>query len=1165
MSLDIDGNFRPTLLVGVGGTGSKIAEDIMGQALESDSSLGNWIRTLVLDTDENDLGKLKNLGDRDQYQFSTPETVYRLLERNSAVEGDWSYRRSDPEMAQDILGMTLIEGAGQIRILTRLALHDRFVNDGLLSKMEDVIGALTRHDDAQRFKGAIHILMLGSIAGATGSGSFTQIALALKQAARNRDVHATLRGVFLLPDVYARSGALPRSQEPNVLANGYAALKELNAINIRTKLPQRKTNFNFEYIPGHHLKDGDAPFEAITFIDYENSRGGSMGRNLPAYMRMAARAGYLMIFSPVGASYGSVTINDVRQKIGAVANDTTNIYSGIGVSSVNYPSLSMRRYLGRMLVLENLRGDWMRLDDAYREQVARYKREKAAGQTATKEPDRGEVYRRTLSQLAQEEPRIPFYRDCYDALFPEVENQVTRERVVKPRHVTYLDALTDYISRQFWRESDTAKVKARASMDESSLLESDSLTEIVRQQEADLDSDFRIVDAALQKRPEDSFVNTQNTADGVGIGEWAPHHLQHYLVDGAPHPVTVRAFLYHLQAEIAIRRAALDPRAQKLKLFRIANVFRDEVEISATNNRPTDRGTPRVTNVATKADEGGGVVNRLTGRKRKAFAEEYVEYFNASLTSVRSYVDISVEAKILDQVAGEVAGLVRVYEGLFSEIGDIMTALEVEVENELKPYDPTTGFSGDANVYANRACKADAWRRLSENALGLRLDDSVNQSLVRSVYAMYRSDRIDRKTSDFSQINALFMREIVEGFGQRTIDRDFKSSYEMTVIDAMRRHFAVEDAEARRAGDEKGEEPPRPRSVESRLKAIVDRAAEQSQPYLSLSRPESDGTPIKFWTMHPACEAALKDEALFSDMFNSQDGDRPIVEDSFSQHELICVNLRVNVELTHLTKLALADRANSGSIHAMTDGRLSVAYQELIGRMLDPARAGKSGAEITPHIDRTWHMPGVLPEIHSELGDEWQISVARAFAIARLHDLIKLERDGGVPVTHFSTSGFGLPKPNALDEEMGQSHNPWEIYTTFAGSPAYVAGASAFWEKAKAKGSGDLLSHASFRSLTNAEGLMNLAMPTTVRDDAEDERDAMVKRSFAAWMQLMSELVDAQATGMTNRARRAAKEEHIYATRAKLLALLKEEEFDSSHIRVIKRLMAQAADDFLAS
>ena len=55
------GHFRPTLLVGVGGTGSRIAEGILAQAIENDSSIKGRVRIIALDTDANDIAKLKNI------------------------------------------------------------------------------------------------------------------------------------------------------------------------------------------------------------------------------------------------------------------------------------------------------------------------------------------------------------------------------------------------------------------------------------------------------------------------------------------------------------------------------------------------------------------------------------------------------------------------------------------------------------------------------------------------------------------------------------------------------------------------------------------------------------------------------------------------------------------------------------------------------------------------------------------------------------------------------------------------------------------------------------------------------------------------------------------------------------------------------------------------
>ena len=1155
------GHFRPTLLVGVGGTGSRIAEGILAQAIENDSSIQGRVRIIALDTDANDIAKLKNIPKRGQIQFSQPETVYRLIERNARAENDWLYSRKAPEMTQTILGMSLIEGAGQIRMLTRLALHDSFVNLRLLERFEAAIGELGVHGDDQGFAGAVHILVVGSLAGATGSGSFAQVALALKQAARNRTTQATVRGVFLLPDVYVRSGALPVSQAPNVMANGYAALKELNAINVRAHLPQRKSDFSFEYLPGHDLMAGSSPFEAVTFIDYENSIGGSMGRNINAYVNMAARAGYLMIFSPLGASYGSVTINDVRQKLAAIASGSTNLYSGIGVAALKYPVDSVRRFLSRNLVLDNLKGDWMRLDQAYRDQVLRFKQQQAAGQTGSEEPELRKTYLRDLEQLAREEPRIPFFRAAHDFLFPEIEDEKTFERTVRPRHIAFADATNDYVRRSFWAADDTKAVERRGMLDASSLLESDSLVDTVRRAEADLDRDLRTLEAALQSRPEDIYQNALITADGLGnsTGEWAAHHVQSYIFDKKAHPVTVRAFLYLARDEIVKRRDALNLPALKLSLYRIGNVFRDEDEIQSTNNRPASRSTPRVVERATKSEE-GSILGRLLNNKKKAFAEEYVEYFNRSLTQMRQYANSVIAAKVCDQSIAELNALIRVFEGLFTEIETIADALRREIEVSRASHSGGGGPDGNAFVYADAACMDDAWARLAERAQGQKLDDQVNVQLVRAVFEKHREDKRLRQASPFKQLNEMFWTKVVDGFGQGSVDNDHASVFNFSVIEAIRRQFAVEDRLAATEAAARGEPAPRAVPVAERLKRMVDRTSRQSVPYVTLRRPETDGTPIKFWALHPRCQADLADDQLFADMFQAEDGNKPIVEEDFSIHDLTCVNLRVNLELQHLSKLGMgADGA--ATIHAETEGRYATAYGEMVQRMLDQSRSAGPGAEFTPHVDRRWHAPGALPEIFAELEQKISGNNAKAHVIARMHGLILLDTDHGTPQARFSSIGHGLR--GGVDEDIVASHDPWLVQQAFMGMGHVVQAAVDFWTALRERPAAGLASHPSWAALTNPVLLFGVIQPAAARNRDAEARDEAGTKAIEAWIQTLDELIEAQGRNLTPRARRQALEAAVQKVRTALFDHIAQEGYGPETTRVFDKLFRVAFDQAL--
>lgn len=1155
----VSNNFRPTLLVGVGGTGCKIAEAILREAKENNSSVVNRIGILAIDTDESIKRELHHLEDDDFLQISRPETVYRLLERNNEIEDDWCYRRRVSPMVEPVLSKSLIEGAGQLRMLTRVALYDGFKNHHLMDKLEKAIARLTVHGDDQAYGGAIHILMVGSLAGATGSGSFAHLALALRQAARNRDAQASVRGVFLLPDVYVRSGVLKPTQHANVLANGYASLKELNAINVKSMIPQRRAAFEFEYLQGHNVMDGSAPFEAMTFIDYENPTGGSMGRNPDAYVRMAARAGYLMIFSPIGAAYGSDVINDIRQGLSAVAAGSSDMFSGIGVAAIKYPKESMETFLSSKLIVENLKGDWVRLDHSYRDQMDRYREDKDAGKSGAEEPDKRKTYIKDLSQLAREESPIPFFKQTYDNLFPEREDEKTFARTVKPLHEDFVNSTVEYVERDFWAEEDMASIRRKLSslLDSSSLIEGDSLVDTVRSAESGLDSSLRSLEAALQTRPETIYQNNLVSADSLGAQEWAPHHIQSFIIEKVKHPVGVRAFLYLVAEELANRREAIDLRDIKLRLFRLANEFRDDDEIESTNNRPESRSTPRVIEEATRAGEGGGLINKVTGHKKKAFAEDYVDYYNRSADGIRKYASAVLQAKVYDQAIREVNALIRAFEGLFVEIEGIIEDLNKTIETEQRRYSESSSFDGNAFVYANEHCKEQAWQALLAKATGLRLEDAVNTELVGSVYAKHRNDKRNRVKSSFKEIGDLFRQKVVAEFGIETIRNDYASVYDFSVIRAAEKGFEVEDELAQAAARAAGRPAPAPEDRAARLKQLINRASDQSEPYVSLAHSDSDGVEMKFWAVHPEAEADIGNESLFSTLFRSSDGSRPIVEDDYSKYELTCVNLRVNLELLHLAKLGLGDE-RADSVHSKTEGRYTRAYNELINNMIEAERSSSKAAIFTPHVDRRWHAPGFLPEIFPEHDNRIAGDNTKAFVLSVMAGLLRLEDDDGDRSARFSTVGYGLSHPE--NQVLVNSHDFWRIYEAFSEKQSLVRSAMDFLAKQDEKATDTGGTHPLYAKMLEPGSLLNVLKISAARNKDVDRRDEAVVDALVSWIALMKSMIEIQEEALTPNGRRNKLVAAVDDIRARTLELARDEGYEQAQLGVFENQFGMAYD-----
>ncbi len=1154
--MTIELELRPTLLVGVGGTGSRIADRIMKQVQANGVAATPAIRMLAIDTDEGDLSLLKDLAKEDRIQFSQPEYVRTTLERNIDIQTKWAYALNDPEMTETIKGKTLIEGAGQIRMLTRLALHDALLNYDMFASIENAISRLAVHGDASSYKGAVQIIMIGSLGGATGSGSFLQLALALRKAAENRGPQPIIRGTFLMPDIFIRSGRVKKDEWESLLSNGYASLKELNALTLRASLRELSADFVYEYAPGQFAGSGDLPFEEITFIDYEDTHGGSMGQNVDAYVDMAARSAYLNVFTPLGRKIASQSINRTKQQQESLAKGQVNVYSGIGVSAVEYPVESIKRYLSRRLVLENLKGDWTRLDVAFRAAVARHKKDLAAGTTAAEDPVRSVSFLRDMAQLAQEDPPSPFFRHTYDRLFPKIEDPATLTKTEKPRHLAYVNSLIDYITRQFWSDNEMKRIKARSPMDESAILESDSVVDTIRQEEYTLDRDFGELEANLVQRPTDILQNTLISADNAAQEEWAPHHLQTYVVREGLHPVAVRGFLYLVQREMEERLGKLNPRAAKKKLFRLADGFRSDEEMQAMGNEPNKRGTPGVLDQATKAD-GGGMMGSIFNRKKKAFAEDYVIYNSQSFTLMDRYASETIQEKVLSQALTEVGSLIRTFEGLFGEIGAIGDDLDKEIENEIATYE-TSGrvFSGSSYVYANRRCKENAWNRLSEVAAGLTIDVEVNRQLCEAVFVQHRTDRRERTKTSFTKLRELFHRSVVLGFGQTTVERDYSSIYEMNVIEAIRHQYDVETAAAEANGESLG------LSRDQYTKRIVDRVSRQSSPYLTLNRSDADGTGVKFWAIHPDSRSAIRDDAEFIDLFQSESsGENAVVEPQFSPYSLVCANLRVNLQLQDFAKLGLA-KGRTDYTSASTDGRMTAAYNATVERMLDPDRAGREGAEFTPHVDKTWHLPGVLPELHSGQGDVIAREKTRAYVVANVLNLLKYEVDDRHRMARITTHGHGIR--NGIDEVIAESHDPWLVYKSMLKNVNAVRSALAVWNRKMEAHSADALSHPVYKTLIDPVSLSLLYAPAQVRNDAVKEREDAVHAMTVSWIELLQEVVECQESSKSPRARDSMVLDAIESVREAFFERAAEDGYSDEVIKTYRSVFARAFDSVFA-
>ncbi len=240
------GAIRPTLFIGLGGTGKEVLLRLRRKFYENFNMPGlPCVAYLWLDTDIRAGGAWGEPLDiiYESVRFTDTDSL-ALLEGEVGQafvdvfdnRGRWGYIHDwlYPEVERK--GGKISDGAGNVRSIGRLAFfyhHERV--QGIIDKLsrdllmlpdlratQEFLPGTTMND----FDLGVQVFIVFSVAGGTGGGSFldTTFLLTLLQKKMQKQFKH-VAGICVLPDVYFRS--LSDEQSKRSYANAYAALKEL--------------------------------------------------------------------------------------------------------------------------------------------------------------------------------------------------------------------------------------------------------------------------------------------------------------------------------------------------------------------------------------------------------------------------------------------------------------------------------------------------------------------------------------------------------------------------------------------------------------------------------------------------------------------------------------------------------------------------------------------------------------------------------------------------------------------------------------------------------------------------------------------------------------------------------------------------------------------------
>ncbi|HYK04313.1 MAG TPA: tubulin-like doman-containing protein [Thermoanaerobaculia bacterium] len=336
--------FRPTVVIGLGGTGYGALLKLKKRFVDSYGSVPPIIRFLSIDTTENAEAAQDALQTRldhhEKYVLQVGNPVNLLNGTNPHIDEWWP-----PEIPTQ----SIIAGAGQVRARGRLALFARASE--IVGRLKQAVNDVRNIRNQKQMyseqfqvsdRAGVEVHIVGSLAGGTGSGLFLDIAFMTRDIIGS-DEQSNFTGVFLLPRLFSSF-----SGTALVKSNAYGALKEIEHLSTT----KETTRINY----GAHTVDVTRPpFDLIYLIDSLNEQGRAV--DTPADLHDLISDGlYVQIGSQLGTDNANA-VDNIKTQL-AVANRVKGRspqYCSFGVASLSMPSFDAYIYEdAKRLVIEDL-------------------------------------------------------------------------------------------------------------------------------------------------------------------------------------------------------------------------------------------------------------------------------------------------------------------------------------------------------------------------------------------------------------------------------------------------------------------------------------------------------------------------------------------------------------------------------------------------------------------------------------------------------------------------------------------------------------------------------------------------------------------------------------------------------------------------------------------
>lgn len=928
----------PTLILGLGGTGSQIIEKVSAKIQETNRAQSDRIAFVAFDTDINDLSGIKRRSpSMYTVQTSTRSTVGEYLNVNHNARDNWF------PVNEMLNRKTLTEGAAQVRAISRLA-FDTTLKGGNLDGLHKAIDHLFRIDKDQEEQ-ALRVIIASSLAGGTGSGLILPVAMYLSNYLRTKypKAKAITRGFFVQPDVFFTVIKATEEQR-NLQVNAYAAVRELDAFLMKgdNTLPEQYRNLAFEFprVAAEGVEEiNSMPYDFCFLFDANNSSGGALD-SFESYKDHAATCIYTQSLGPMSKKSNSREDNVLRE---VILNDGRNRYAGAGASRLVYPWEHIRDYVAYKWTDLALSKQWLKFDEQIKE-----KREALAKQNEEGFVGKDIQMSREYVQLvdAAAENKDPFARSIKNQCLAYDDDGIT---LIGERWNEYLTALRVHVKKQSAQAGDDNR-KRNVNSKIAALSESKEPEDYLAVYK-EIDVYFKTVEKKTDESAGVIAYSLFRAEKNSVTGDRLDHQLETYLrsktVETFIHPVSSRYFLYQTLQSLEAEKHRVDLALGKIEKFFAAF----EKATFAVQDGEEYEGPEQF---VTRKQSFRSKLSRKPSHELQQMAGKFQNY----VTKVDAFREETVYAKVLQEAIQYVKDLCESFEIMFNNLDSNLSKLHTQIEMHRTKFDNLKG-STTRYVLASSEALDYMYKSMQYSGGVLTIDSDLSSGIYDKVrqYAMLTDD----KEGSFFQ--ELYNEKII-GFFRDDVSRRHQAQLEFDIIEALEREYK---SQTKNFEEHK---------VSHYVTDEIDKVKNLAAPFLEQPLGE-ERHPIQACAYNPKLEGESdpKRKSLIAEHLGNYGGER---DEDISPQEILFYNAMYGIRASDLSKYAPArefetDRRPAGSYFS--------AYYQLVSQIKPSVSETRV---ITPHIDRRWHTLAALPD----LDEGYQAIQLKAIHVAFISGLI---------------------------------------------------------------------------------------------------------------------------------------------------------------------------------